>query len=65
MVKCLNLRYLKINDLEYTTPDIRKMLLTFVAQAVVLSRSLQALHLEHTASSAKEGQKLLQALADD
>ena len=65
MVKCPNLKYLKINDLEYTTSDIRKMLLTFVAQAVVFSRSLQALHLEHTTSSAKEGERFLQALADD
>ena len=48
-----------------TTDDSRTKLLNFAGMAAVNSSSLQSLHLENTCSSAEDGERLMQMLADD
>ena len=64
MLKSPHLQYLKIYELFDTPPANRSLLLEFAAQAALRSSCLNTLHIEKTYSSAEDGDKFLQALAD-
>ena len=64
MLKSPHLQYLQISYLSSTTPANRSLLLEFAAQAALRSNCLNTLHIESTESSAEDGDKFLQALAD-
>ena len=63
MLKSPHLQYLKLYNLD-TTAANRSLLLEFAAQAALRSSCLNTLHIEWTDSSAEDGEKFLQALAD-
>ena len=65
VVKSPRLEYLKIYHMIYTTPANRSQLLEFAGLAATNSSCLHTLHIEDTNSSAEDGDKLMQVLADD
>ena len=65
VLKTHRLQYLKIAYLGLTTVENRSQLLEFAAQVVTFSSCLHTLHIENTNTTAADGEKFLQTLADD
>ena len=65
VVKSPRLEYLKIYDLIMTTPANRSQFLEFAGLAATNSSCLHTLFIGSTYSSAEDGDKLMQVLADD
>ena len=63
VLKTHQLQSLKFTNLN-TTDENLSQLLEFAAKAVTSSKCLQTLHIEDTGSSAADGDKFMQALAD-
>ena len=64
MIKSPNLEYLKIYDLNHTTPANRSALLEFAGLATTNSSCLHTLHIEST-DTKYDGDKFMKILADD
>ena len=65
VLKTHHLQYLKLAHLDDTTEENRSLLLEFAAQVVNFSSCLHTHHIEWTCTTAADGEKFLQTLADD
>ena len=65
VLKTHHLQFLKLAFLGFTTDDNKTQLLEFAAQVVTFSSCLHTLHIEGTNTTAADGAKFMQTLADD
>ena len=64
VLKSPHLESISIGDLRGTTPANRSLLVEFAAQAAIRSSCIKVLGISQTLTSAEDGDKFLQALAD-